>query len=78
MSERKRRLHHTTKSTLLLQLSKLRPGVELTLRVTQSRRRRDRKRRTGRNRVVITRSDGMGLAVIELDGSGEMSLIRSD
>lgn len=69
MPERKptRRLHRTTRTTLTLRLSRLQPGQEVRLRVIQPGRKQNRKRRAGRNRVVITSSDCVGLEIVDID-----------
>jgi hypothetical protein len=61
MQERKpsKRWHHTARSGLTLRISDMKPGASLTLRVVEPHRRRDRKRRAGRNRVVIERTEGV-------------------
>jgi len=65
MQERKPtgRLHYTVHRELTLELTDLRPGASVTLRVVESGRRKNRKRRVGRNHVVIERSDGVAVTV---------------
>jgi hypothetical protein len=80
MPERKpvKRLHRTVKGTLTLRLDRLLPGQEVRLLVIEPKRRSNRKRRSGRNRIVITRSEGIVLSVVDVDFGGKPGLIQSD
>ena len=69
MPERKpkKRLTHTTRSSVTLHLDDLQPGARLSLRVLASRRRTDRKRRSKRNLVIIERSADVALRIGDVE-----------